>query len=850
MAEPDRRPANEEITPEFDRPQLRALEGGGQDDGIPSGNLQAVNGSDEQSDTNSLGAAERAFKFSQGGKEAQGWQKISRKIVGMSTFRKRMAIAGVVGGGGIAATVLAIFFMLPLKIESLVTDIQNHFAATTENAVGSETENLFDKYVINQVLPNIGGACYSTVSPACSAAKSAGNGPVSTLYNAWREDKLENKLATRYNIVFGKKGGTYYINTSAGSLNLGDHPASIFGGPDTVSGTRSQIRFALDDALNKETLWNRVLFRFRYGHFIEHKYGVKRCVIACDARDSFSDAYTTKRLAAKAYIVERVISPLNESYGLIIECLLNGGCDATTLNQATPEDNTRTTDFQRRLQAQLDSFAARYGTDSLEELVKKANAIGEDGFAKYFVRETVSKIAGRTTGDAASKAVPVVGWALLVSRLVGMGEELGPTVRYMSYAANAAAAVQLYEAYNSVTSEVHSGHMDATELGSFTTALSTNADGTSQDISDATQTPLYNALIGSSGSSGATASLTGLLAPSAFADSPTPTYTCNDGRPPAAGSIVCPEENLSRGNGAMDAISGFMNNTVGAIPGLNLLIGAVNKAASLFGTAFASAFGGACKIAGVPGTPLSCTHALNAIGGLASQLLSFLINTLVASPFNSSMSGGRTFDMMAAGGDVYYNTACRDELGCQQLSDGQVASVRNASSEHLKSSFNNQPLFARLFSTTSPYSLVSRLAVSMPSSLQSAATSGIASLLHNPIGTITSSLGSMLASGKASAAVQPAPDPFGITQYGYPTDDPVFTSDPETYWQNNCVNGPVATYNATTGTLDNSAWLNSQGQDQHTGEMLATTPNRCMLIKASVEAAGGMFDASLLPAGS
>lgn len=42
MAEPERRPADEEITPEFDRPQLRALEGGGEGDGVPRGDLHAV----------------------------------------------------------------------------------------------------------------------------------------------------------------------------------------------------------------------------------------------------------------------------------------------------------------------------------------------------------------------------------------------------------------------------------------------------------------------------------------------------------------------------------------------------------------------------------------------------------------------------------------------------------------------------------------------------------------------------------------------------------------------------------------------------------------------------------------
>lgn len=816
-----------------DAPNLQALEGGGDGDEASRGHLSAVSGDQvgrgyDPHDKPGLG---QRFKGGLKTKKGKG------ALIGGG-------VAGLLGGGG-----LLFFAMLPLKIEHIVTNLQNHYASTSENAVDQTSERLLDRYITNKVLPGLGGRCHSTISAECSFAKSEGKGPISTLYNAWHEDRLEKKLADNFGLSFGKKGNTYYVNTTAGSYNLagGEHPTSIFDAESTFKGSRSEIRNEIKMALREETLYRRVYFRFRYGKFLEKKFGIKRCIITCKLGDKYADKVAAKKVAATAYLIRRVIQPTSESYSLILQCLLAGGdyC-STNLGPANPSDGDKLSPFEKKLNEQLDAAVATAGSDKLADLVEKANRISEDGFSKFIVRETAIKMGEMFGKDLSKEAtdkivgvVPILGWITLTLKLVDVGNNIGPALRYMSYAANSAAAVQMYESYRTTASEMKSGNVDATELGSFSDALSTNLSGSKSDLSDATQTPLYGSLFGDSGPPKTTALLDNISPLSkAYADSPKPQYKCNDGSTVAAGSLVCPEEKLDRGNKTATDISNFMGQ-IPVIPQVAHLVSTISGAVTgVVGGAFMK----------VCGATYGCSGVINKLGQEASKIMPFITDKLLVSPFSGSMSGGRQFDMMAAGADVSNNAACRTQLGCAKLSDQQVADIQNQQLSEQESEFNHQSMFARLFSTNSSYSLISRLAMTMPSNLQTVSRSVLSNLLADPLGRFGSMLGSVFSGNRAFAAASPQPDPFGVIQYGYAAGS--VPSNPESYWDHNCVNGPVATYDDSSGTLDVSAWLNAQKQDSGTGEAVATTTNPCLLIKASVESAGGMFNTSLLPPGS
>jgi len=419
----------------------------------------------------------------------------------------------------------------------------------------------------------------------------------------------------------------------------------------------------------------------------------------------------------------------------------------------------------------------------------------------------LTAVFGEKIGQLGSKAVPVVGWVLFAAQIVHTAAKIGPTLRIMGYAANAAAAVQLWSAYSSVAAETKSGHVDGTELGSFNEALSTNLTGSKNDRADATTTPLYGLIFGTH--------VIGSKSP----------YTCEGGTKVTSGS-TCPNEKLDRGN----AVTNQLSSIVDSVPGLVGLADVINLVNDLIGDLTSGAFDIACNLTDPP-----CKSVVNAAGSKIAQLTTWFAEVLVPSPITKEMSGGRIFDMMAAGADVAANSACRILLGCTLLTKQQVADIRNQELTQEKTAFESRPMFARIFSTDTPYSLVSRLAIAMPSDMLTGVSNAFTSIASDPLGHLASSFSSIFASDKAFAAPTPFDDPFGVLQYGYPAPP---TDDSENYWNQKC-QGDYKT-----------PWLSAQQESPNTGEPVATTTNRCMLIENALQGAGGAFDASLLPSNS
>lgn len=770
-----------------------------------------------------LGAGGR-FRFNPSDQTTKG--KIKMMLRGNT--KRNVTIGGLFVGGAVGAVFIFISF-LPLRIVSSIADLQNTYGAATDDAVGQEGEHLLDRYLISRVLPHIGGRCHSTISKECSFAKSTGTGPVPTLFNAWHENRIENKLATNYGVVLGRKGNSFYINTGSKDISLGTHPSSIFEMPGTSTATRAEVRATISKAVEGETLWKRVYLRHLYGEFAQNKYGVRRCVITCKISDKYADKIAVRKVAARAYITRRIISPFNENYGLIMQCILGGDFCDTHLKKATSDNEDRLSPFQKKLQEQLSSFAARYGADALKDLVDQSNVIAKDGLSKTLTKQIAKKIGASlgkdVSGDAAAKAVPIVGWIFLLARLAHTANTIGPTLQYMGYAVKAAAAVSTYQLFASVAAETKSNHIDIAELGSFNSALSTNLTGANEDQSDATQVPLYSSLYGSKP---AAVSLlpSDILSPSAYAASSSPekSYKCNNNKGPSG--LICPEANFAQGVPAATAISNFTK----GIPGVGFVSGIITKIGDATGSVFGAIFNAQCHTVG---RLYGCPKLVGVMGEKVAGLLKLVTEKLIVSPFSKFISGGSLWTMMAGGANVFYNSACHLVLGCAKISDKHVSEIRNKQIAQQEAEFNSQPLFARLFSTKTPYSLVSRLAMNMPTNIQSVATSGLNSLFSDPIARYSSLLASVFSSNRAFAAASPQSDPFGVVQYGYTKDQ--IPQDPEAYWNAHC-QGDYTT-----------SWLNSQKQDQNTGEAVATTPNPCMLIKAAAGSVGGIFDPSLLP---
>jgi hypothetical protein len=430
--------------------------------------------------------------------------------------------------------------------------------------------------------------------------------------------------------------------------------------------------------------------------------------------------------------------------------------------------------------------------------------------------------------------------------------------------------------YRTYADEMKTGNVNAREFGSFVNSLDAGNRGEGTDpilggTSGAEGTPAYSKLIENKepqtipAASAATTLFSKLTSPTALAATDTADtsgYLCNNGKPVPAGQLVCSEEILGIGSKYANLINEYLNNnplgvsivaiaqlwqsTIGQIfKFLNNIIGSVF-------TAIEYPLDKECDAAGLFGgvgkaiNPNPYCPARDAVKKASAALVDMVTKWLIPNPFSTNMSGGRTFDMMAAGADVAGNDSAHTTLGGMQLSDQQVASIVNEQEQEQLQDYKSQGLAARLFNTDSDYSPVSKLAMAMPMNLD-AAHHSVAGILSSPFGNIGHTISSIFSSRVLAAAV-PAGDPFGVTQYGYT--DAQIPEDPETYWDQHCADKPAQAFqNDADFNNPATSWLTASTQTLDSNQMpLNTSTNPCLLIMATTGSDGGFYDPGLLTA--
>lgn len=800
---------------------------------------------------------------------------ITRRFKGKSKAKKRLAIAGILSGGSLVAGVLIFLALLPMKIEFVIQNIEGKTMAAANQAIGNETENLFAKYVQTRVIPILGAKnCHTTIDPGCIAKKS-GAGPVSRLYNGWRDNHLERKLASSYGIVIGKKG-TGVNSGYVLSLNGKDFD---FNGKQSIfdigsASTRTEIRSAVKNALEKETLFKRTYLRFKVGKFLERKYGVTRCLFACSTRDKIGGSVSDKKLAAKALLIRKIMP---EKYGIIVQCIMAHDECSTKQEDAEKGETSKDSKLQKKIQAQLiayaqaradkklielmakvdesgvnvsqetiEKLAQKLGDKDVEALLKMADDISKKGFTAVIVGKAVESVAAKlgasataeAAGKTATEAVPVVGWVLLAANVVAIGSTLGTIAQYAGYASNVATSVELYQSYATAASEYKSGNTDATMLGYLNDTLSTNMSGSTNDQVPMTEAPTYKDIMGDS--SDYMASIFGVA--SAASSTPSSSYICNNNHPVPSGQKVCDEEHFDQdGSKIAENISSFFN----AIPGLSSVAEFVSSLASWITKPIGWLVS---QIPGIDSAIDSISHALG-----IDELLSFINDHLIVPATSDNMSGARTFDLMVAGADASNN--CQETLGCPATDSRTIGAIEDDYEAEQRDQFNSMSIFARMFDTSSPYSLISKVSLGLPPSTISRMRN-LGGMFLNPLSIIFKSSANIFSPKQALAANDTVSnrDPFGIKYNAYSSSE--IPSDPESFWKDNCVDGPLgwSNPNDTTGaSLDISTWLNNDknaSQDPNTGETIYHKSNQCLLIRSTIQSAGAMFDNGLATAGA
>ncbi len=779
----------------------------------------------------------------------------AKQIVVGNKGRRRVVIGAGVGGTIIGLLIAGFFALLPLKVVGILDNVQHRFNAAGENAIQKETSNLLSGYLKINAKQCKGSVIKTGCTPSYMTSITS---PVSSLYRVWHANKLENTLSDTYgiNIQYHQKSGKYFLNTpglkaSEDVTSFIDTKGNLF-----VEVKQTQVREAVDKALSNETRWKRVKDRFKLGTFLEQKFGIKRCLteIGCKQRtkiESITDTLKKPRRAAQVYLTERVLMPRSQILGTAMLCLLGQkDCDpahAKSVPCTTGVDcelnGAAETDGQREIRTTLDKLVARYLTDDAFKLYQE---VADNGLGNYFVKQLVISLVKQGGGDAAAqetasksvdKAIPVVGWANLAAQIINGFHKVGPAVKAMRYAIGATAMVGTYMTYRTYADQIKSGHVDPNEVGSFTDSLgpgyhnTENLNSKGQDpnqvggTATAEASPIYDSIVNGSDSTNTTSFLNSDKVYAATQQTDTTnssgTYVCPS---------LCPEERIDGGNDVLNNISGaFDSGPLGILGTIaKIWTGTVGKGLSFIGDTIGKIVGS------IPGFSNGLDYVTSLVGKIAQPVLTWFTNKLIPNPFGTDMSGARTVNMIIGGADVAGNDYAHHGLGGQVISSQLAANIINEQTAQAKYEFSQQSFFSKMFSKTSQFSLINKIAMASPLNKSTLVSNSFGSLISNPISKIMSGVASMFSPHKVEAATA-ATDPFGITQYGYPDDK--IPQDPGSYWIQNCKDNKK--------TL---AWNNASihSINQNNGQLENNDVDPCLLIQATVGSAGGYYSTEVL----
>lgn len=741
--------------------------------------------------------------------------------------RKKGFWAGIGIGGGVAGLLVGGFMgLLPLKLVSVMSTIQNTAFSNAEAATGGMGENLFRHYMVKQVIPGLDGVCRQTNINRSCARFANGDSPVAQLYNAWRDANLEGKMASVQggNIEIEKRGNRYFMRAQGvPEIDLGprggtDPEIRVFNEKVYAQMSRNEIRQVVKAQLNDKTHGKSMLYKYRVYSVLKKKYGIHRTALS----NWLADKTEAKRTAAKTAVIARVVSPLNEAFGIALSCSLSG-FDCTGID-STDADGRKMTKAEVELRAAYAKYAADAGPAKLDKLNKNIEGIRTSGV----FGNLLTKLPGTVLPKIAGKFIPVYGWVDAGIVVGGAAVATGSSLQALSYMMNSSAMVQLFSLYSTAADEQKMGDVDIEAVGSF--AESFDATDGVELSAPASSSLLYKATMEGNDPLAKTA---GIFSGRASAAT-TPLCEGADSMP-LAGEYVCEIEKLD----ANEARASYINTVGVADPVTSVIVDIWNNTAGLPLRWLEDVVGGFIAAGG----QIVWDTLPQDIKTMMQESLTWLTDQMIPSPFmllaGDANYGSRTFNMLYGGGVVAANDAAQYGLGGQVLSPTVSAANDAIIAEEKAYQLASRSLTERLFDKESPDSFVSKVALALPSNANSGLqqTTGI---LKNPLQTIGSAFSSLFSRPASANTNVVRGAAFGIPDYGYDLNDAsIFSADPEQLWSDRgCANM------AQTVT----DWSDQMTLNPLTQQHESHDTNPCKLLEAAIGSYGGIFDEDLIPA--
>ena len=734
------------------RPSFGIVDGDGEGDGKPAGNLRSVDDSSlynpsQENEADSLDGQDKRLKdLSQDEASDLGFnyrsdkEKVSGfkdRFKGQRKNWKKYAAATTVGGSIIGLVVSAFFALLPLKFEFIVNFISDQVSTVPQYAVEKRVDYLLSRYVSRSIL----GAGTSTDAYI-------GNSLGDTLFNSWRGANFEADLRDNFGLEFSSENRN--ISGQATEWNVKSDGRIIGGGlgdfnldaGDNIVG-RTEMRQIIRAATRDSTQWHQFMKRRTQRRILQNKFNVPVWFVdvfgsrASEGADDIRSSYVTKKRDFQKWTVNQTIGRVSVRYATYFGCLVDGGDDCKTLR-----DDRGTIDTPNAEPAIDETF------DELADVNGEVPDVGD----RNVVRSIMDKIRKFGLRKVMGTAIAGLGVADFISDVVTAIDD--GRLTEMSYRLNVDASVGFAAAVNTGISQLNDG----------TNILSEDSQILFERFQGFESSPVYAAALGQISGFGfnplGQISGTESISRECYNDGEFETVAL------APGEVACPS-------------SLFYNprfeDTIKALPGWDALV----SIDSVYDGTVGFVFGALVDLVGNLDFVSGLMERAIASAGFDDDIAAG-VDLVTEQIFNPACVGAEVgeaaFDCFYAGEEAINNEVAVSGgeygIGGRALTDIEVVAIYEEVEADRKNEFQQKSFFARLFDTNDYNSLVGHIAMATPSTTEGVAESLTTAFL-SPTNTISS-----LISQPVVAQSQPANfNPFGIIRYGYPTDSPAFTAE-------------------------------------------------------------------------
>lgn len=541
-----------------------------------------------------------------------------------------------------------------------------------------------------------------------TAGLAISKGPIAAI----RTDMLEKRLADK-GITMDENG----LKLKDGTNITYNNPAELEAALNENKLTNQTIRTIVKEDI---PTW-RWMKRAKFTKFLRIKYGVKR--FGVKEKTDQGSGEKNARATAKAELTDDFGSQVDDT-GKALDCVLSGSCPEGV--DADPDTKAKDSSTSSETKAAIDE-AKKEIADELESNTgddsKKSSGFITKRLGKLIGDKLAARIVGGTNVVMAIDTAATVYYLISEASVNKVFIKLPAWYKSQQY-------VKQYADAAGCAGQQKAGRMSPEYAG--VCAAKFDADP--------------NAKAGSALGSGSESSVA---------------FNAINGNAEAGIKLTEAEkiyDDPNRTNAAQEFVDALQNGVLQEIA--EAWVNTFGEFLSFVGAFIGGAAEGAAEFIGVD------------VDAMKDNVSSFLKNTLIDAlgldVVSPSDTGAKYYNNISAGASKSFNDFTKETLGGKQLSDGQAAELSRQIAVDREEYEASKGLGYRLFNTENTRSLVSQLAINLPSTANNSVLSSTSSSALAMIASAPSRLAST-ASPKASAApVSPNTfnDLFGVMTYG------------------------------------------------------------------------------------